>query len=268
MGRAHQQLMTLLPPGLIATKSWLMEKSVPRHTVDNWLKSGWVVSAARGVYKRPESAMTWQGVICSLQRMGFDLTPGGLTALEMQGFNHFLSIGSQSVTYLYGSSHLPKWGDRLILGTRFERHTPLELTCEKEVGLRQSLWHTQVMPFGNEKCSMRISSPELALLELLMDVPHSVSFEHAENLLQGLPNLSPQKVTRLLEHCKNVKVKRLLLWLAESNQSPWLKGIDLRQFSIEGGTLGSGKRVVAEGGKLVRKYLITVPPEMAFESNG
>jgi len=269
MGQAHQQPGALLPPGLVAAKSWLMGKSVQRHTVDNWLKSGQIVAVARGVFKRPEAELTWQGIACSLQRMGADLTPGGLTALELQGFNHYLSMGSRSVVHLYGRSHLPRWVNHLLPETSFERHTPLEFVSnEDDSGFENSWWRAQVMPFGNEKCSMNISSPELAMLELLMDVPNSISFEHADNLLQGLPNLSPQKLTQLLEHCKNVKAKRLLLWLAERNQSPWLKRLDLRKFSIEGGTLGSGKRVIATGGKLDRKYHITVPSEMAVEPNG
>jgi hypothetical protein len=101
-----------------------------------------------------------------------------------------------------------------------------------------------------------------------MDVPTAVSFEHASNLLQGLPTLSPQKLARLLEHCQNVKVKRLFLWLGERNHSPWLKKLDLEKFSIKAGTLGSGKRVIAKDGKLDSKYLITVPADMVGESLG
>ena len=246
-----------------------MDRSVQRHTVDNWLKSGQLVAVARGVFKRPDSELTWQSVACSLQRMGADLTPGGLTALELQGFGHYLSLGSRTVVHLYGRSHLPEWVNHLLPDTTFERHASPEFDSSKDdPGFQHTLWRTQVMPFGNEKCPLNISTPELAMLELLMDVPRSVSFEHADNLFQGLPNLSPQKLTRLLEHCKNVKVKRLFLWLAERNQSPWLKRLDLRRFSIEGGTLGSGKRVIAEGGRLDRKYLITVPSEMAVETHG
>ena len=258
-----------MPPGLVAAKSWLLEKNVQRHTVDNWLKSGQLVGVARGVYQRPESALTWQGVACSLQRMGVDLTPGGLTALEMQGLNHNLSMGSRSIVHLYGRSPLPVWINHVLPETSFARHPTLEFEIEQDdPSFENVFWRTQVMPFGNEKYSLKISSPELAMLQLLMDVPTSISFEHADNLLQGLPNLSPQKLSLLLEHCKNVKVKRLFLWLAEHNESPWLKRLDLHRFSIEGGTLGSGKRVIATGGKLDRKYLITVPKEMTVEPNG
>lgn len=273
MGHVHQRPGSLVPLGLITARSCLLERGVQRHTIDNWLKSGQLVAVARGVFKRPDSELTWQGVACSLQRMGLGLKPGGLTALELQGLSHYLSLGTRSVVHLYGRPPLPEWVNKLLPGTNFQRHVPLELDFGQEDRGDSSdsefplfPWRTDVLPFGNEKCLLQISSPELAMLEVLMDVPSSVSFEHADNLLQGLPMLSPQKITHLLEHCRSVKVKRLFLWLAERNQSPWLKRLDLRKFSIEGGTLGSGKRVIANGGKLDRKYLITVPREMAAES--
>ena len=50
--------------------------------------------------------------------------------------------------------------------------------------------------------------PEKALLELLVDLPDAVSFEHADEVMQGLVNLSPRKLDTLLKACKSVKVKR------------------------------------------------------------
>jgi hypothetical protein len=265
----HHHPGDLVPPGLLAARSWLLSKRVERHTVDNWLKSGQLVAVARGVFKRPEADLTWQGVVCSLQRMGLNSTPGGLTSLALQGMTHHLSLGEPGKIHLYGHQQLPEWVNTLLPETTFHRHQPLELdSSADDSGFHMVPWKTQVLSFGYDRCQLQISSPELAMLELLMDVPKSVSFEHASNLLQGLPTLSPQKVVQLLEHCRNVKVKRLFLWLAEKNQSPWLKKLDLQKFSIEGGTLGSGKRVVAKGGKLDSKYLITVPPEMVGENHG
>jgi hypothetical protein len=202
--------------------------------------------------------------------MGFDLTPGGLTALALQGMTHYVSPMNQQKIRLYGQSPLPAWVNKLQLENTFARHTPLELNSnyETDPGFHRVEWKTQMLPFGPERFSLHISSPELAILETLMDVPIAVSFEHANNLIQGLPTLSPQKVARLMEQCKNVKVKRLFLWLAGRNHSPWLKRLDLERFTFKAGTLGSGKRVIAKGGKLDRNYLITVPAEMVRETLG
>ena len=105
---------------------------------------------------------------------------------------------------------------------------------------------------------MRISNPELAIMEVLMDVPKRVSFDHADELMQGLTQLSPRKLTELLNVCKNVKVKRLFFWLAERYANyPWRKRLGAEDFD-----LGVGKRVIAKGGKLDNRYLITVPENM------
>jgi hypothetical protein len=99
-----------------------------------------------------------------------------------------------------------------------------------------------------------ISSPEKACLEMLMDVPNTVSFEHADELMQGLTSLSPRKLEVLLNACRHVKVKRLFFWFADRQGYNWLKKLDYQNFD-----LGKGKRVVAKGGKLDKKYQITVP---------
>lgn len=105
--------------------------------------------------------------------------------------------------------------------------------------------------------AIRISIPERAYLEILVGVPDKISFEHAEQLMQGLTSLSPRKTQLLLETCKNVKVRRLFLWFAERSNHAWLKKLDLEKID-----LGSGNRVLAKGGKLDTKYKITIPENL------
>ena len=50
--------------------------------------------------------------------------------------------------------------------------------------LRQNTWQASLPP-------LIYSCPEKAILELLVDVPNIISFEHADQLMQGLHNLSP-----------------------------------------------------------------------------
>ena len=72
--------------------------------------------------------------------------------------------------------------------------------------------------------------------------------------MQGLTSLSQRALQQLLELCHNFKVRRLFFWFAERLNYTWLSRID--RSKIE---LGSGNRVIAKGGKLNKKYLITVP---------
>jgi hypothetical protein len=265
--------LSLVPYGFVVTRSWLIEQGIGRHTVDNWLKSGQIVAVARGVFRRPDvNKLTWQGVVCSLQRVGSDLTPGGLTALTLLGMAHYLSPTAHKTVHLYGMDTLPTWANKLLPDTHFIRHSGKRLfgalgakgnvyAMKKDTGAKNDHVSEFSTAFvgGTEEWPLTISTPERAILEVLLEVPERVSFEHAEQLLQGLPTLSPHRLSELLECCTNVKVKRLFLWLAEKSKSPWLKSIDSKKFGMGSGALGSGKRVIAKRGKLDSKYLITVP---------
>ena len=101
---------------------------------------------------------------------------------------------------------------------------------------------------------MVLSTPERAILELLDEVPQKETFHQADMLMDGLVNLSPQRMTLLLQECRSVKVKRLFLWFAERHRHAWFKHLDSKKVD-----LGSGKRMLVRGGRLDPKYLITVP---------
>jgi hypothetical protein len=120
--------------------------------------------------------------------------------------------------------------------------------------LREYSWQDGLPPIA-------YSCPEKALLEVLTEVPSAVSFEHADALMQGLSNLSPKKIDALLRTCRSIKVKRLFLWLAERNGHPWYKRLEPTEYD-----LGSGKRVLAQHGRLHARWAITVPKEMHDEN--
>ncbi len=94
-----------------------------------------------------------------------------------------------------------------------------------------------------------------------MDVPGSVSFEHAAQLLQGMTSLSPRRLETLLRKCTSVKVRRLFYWLAERQNHAWFRKLPALNDLDELGS-GSGNRMLATNGKLDAKYRITVPEEM------
>ena len=102
-----------------------------------------------------------------------------------------------------------------------------------------------------------MSSPERAILELLNEVPERETFHQADMLIEGLRNLSPRKLQKLLLDCRSVKVKRLFLWFAERHNHAWMQQLDCKEID-----LGSGKRMLVRGGKLDRKFNITVPEKL------
>ena len=252
---ARKQLQTLLPIGMVATKSWLQSKGLNLHFVDNAIRSNTLVPLASGVYKRTDSHITWQGVVASLQRMSkVPIHAGGLTAINLERLSHYLSMSSLTHVHLYSEKPLPNWLNRIDVQAQFEWHGtrrlwPSEVMQGKRY-LREDALQPPLLP-------LFYSCPEKALLELLSDVPQAISFEHADELMQNLRNLSPRRLDGLLKSCRNIKAKRLFFWFAGRHQHPWLKHLNSAEYDF-----GSGKRMVAKEGRLDSDWQITVPKEM------
>ncbi len=254
------ELPELVPNGLLVTRSWLMEQGVARHAIDNLVKSGQLLPLRPGVYVRPGSRLVWQGVVGSLQRMGGTFVVGGMSALELHGRTHYLPLARRTI-HLHGSGPLPSWANRLGLEETFRRHGTAWLSepeespehCER----RPLSSFTVEVPWGDGFQTVRTSTLERALFEILKDVPAWISFEHAEQLMKGLADLSPRRFDALLRRTRSIKVKRLFFWLAERQGHAWMKRLDAGDFD-----LGRGKRVLARDGRLVSRYGITVPKSM------
>jgi len=98
---------------------------------------------------------------------------------------------------------------------------------------------------------------ERALLEILDELPTGDTFHQVDMAIEGLTNLSPRRLEKLLLDCRNVKVKRLFFFFADRHQHGWLKHIDKQAID-----LGKGKRMIVRGGKLDPGYQITVPEDL------
>ena len=243
-------MFEMMPEGVIVTRAWLMDKGLSRHAIDNLVKSSQLESLGKGVYVRGTFKIIWESVVYTLQSiLKTDLVLGGLTALEMQGLSHYLPLSGKNLIHLYGKDELPSWVNKILSDVMFIRHS------EQNLNSRDSLRSFTVARNWKEGVGdLILSSPERAFLEVLLDVPKKISFEHADQLMQGLTTLSPRSLQRLLELCKNVKVRRLFLWFAERQDYAWLN--KLNPASID---LGSGNRMLIRDGRLDKKYKITVP---------
>lgn len=245
----HPDISEWLPFGQLATRQWLLEQGLSRHSLDNALKSGKLVAMARGVVARPEVPLGWQGVVASLDKMlPQAVYVGGLSALNQHGLGHYVSFGSQ--VHLYSSAPQPTWLPKLKLKVELVWHGTARLWDQRALQMAKSL-REQTAEAG---WSWRLASPEQAFLELLAGVPDDVSFEHADNLMQGLSSLSPRRLDALLRACRHVRVKRLFFFFADRHQYPWRKHLSAEEYD-----LGVGKRSIVSGGKLDKTYFITVP---------
>jgi hypothetical protein len=251
----RKELYEIMPEGLVTTHKWLMENNLTRHAIDNLVKSNQLESLSKGVYVRNANKISWQSVVFSLQKiLKTDLVIGGLTALEIQGLSHYLSLSENKTVHLFGNDVLPEWVNNLDLNVKFVRHTTNSLFAKNLEENKQLPPFTSQRDWDNDNRKLNLSLPERAYLEVLLDVPQKITFEHADQLMQGLTTLSPRNLQKTLEYCQNVKVKRLFFWFADRQNYVWLGKINRESI-----TLGSGNRMLIKGGKLDTKYKITVP---------
>lgn len=249
------RLQQELPEGLLADAAWLEAHGYSSALRSQYVSAGWLDSPARRVYRRSRTPLTWQQVVMSLQTLlDLQLAVGGRTALEQQGYAHYLSAEMREV-HLYGPKRPPTWLDSLPLELTFHWHNSLRLFP----GDADSPPEPSPVMFSTAGMNLpiRYSSKERAVLELLDELPEPESFHQVDALMEGLSDLSPRRLQTLLEACASVKVKRLFLFFADRHRHAWRSRLDVSRID-----LGSGKRVLVKGGKLDPNYLITVPSDL------
>ena len=260
-----------LPEGLVVDAAWLTKHGIPSNLRVHYVKKGWLDQPAGRVFRRPRGSLSWQQVVISLQTLLLrnPLMVGGRTALELQGFAHYLSR-TETEVHLYGPKPPPTWLSKLPLKVRFAYHNNKKLFRNEPVtfGATSLNWDVAknqtsdsnpsytVQPWGQWDWPLTLSTPERAILELLDELPERESFHQVDMLFEGLTNLRPQRTQKLLVDCKNVKVKRLFFFFADRHKHAWLKRLDKSVVD-----LGKGNRMLVKAGKLDRTYHITVPED-------
>jgi len=259
------QLLSDLGDEDLVSARWLRAHGYSSGLVARYVRSGWLRSPARGVYTPARSsALGWVGVLRSLQlREGLRLHAGGRFALAWQGHEHYLRLGESPTITLYGSDRPPGWLSNLPLKETFQHlgAGPFPPTTPAftdntgdELLHRCGLLRLDTSSTGEP---VVMSTPERAMLELCGSKADTGLVLEADAVMQSLAGLRPDLVASLLGNCRSVQAKRLFLALAERHAHPWLARVDL-----QGLDLGSGNRVLVEGGRLHRKYQITLPREL------
>jgi hypothetical protein len=272
-GHKLNRLQKDLPEGLLVDAHWLERHGYSSALRSKYAAHGWLEQVVRGVYRRPaaplkgsretDSGLRWQAVVISLQTvLEKPYALGGRTALELQGFAHYLETGEFREVHLYGRERPPAWLAKLPLESKLVFHNAQALLKDRgqERDQPKELFPGTGMtqqPWGQWEWPLTMSAPERAILELLAEVPQRETFHQADMLMQGLRTLSPKRLQGLLRDCRSVKVKRLFLWFAERHNHAWLKHLDRRRID-----LGTGKRMLQRGGKLDPKFNITVPENL------
>ncbi len=242
------RLLTAWPQGTVAVSRWLEVQGVYQQLVHEYEKSGWIQRVGQGAYVRAGVRVEWTGGLYAIQeQLKLPVHAGAKTALQLQGYAHYLAMGKGGAVSLFGSpgTKLPAWFLQYDWGAALRYSTTKLFSDDPSAGLTKR----ELTAYA-----ITVSAPERAMMEMLYLVPAEESFEEASLLMEGLTTLRPRLVQSLLEQCRSVKVKRLFMFLAEACNHAWVKKLDLSKVDF-----GKGKRMIIKGGRLDTKYNITVP---------
>lgn len=242
-------LQGAVPEGVAVPSTWLTANGYSPQLVRKYVQSGWLLALGNRAYVRPGVPIGWEGVLLGLQRLGeFKLHLGGVSALSRQGLAHYLPLSGECLIRVWGQSKPPVWVAKLELDSQWAFHRRRLFATDPK-----DSWVD--LPTRVRDWTLRVSAPERAVLEVLSEVDESISsFTFAAELFEGLITAKPALVTALLKACTQSKAKRLFLFLAEHYHHPWLKRVEIDCID-----LGKGKRMVTRGGRLDKRYRITVP---------
>lgn len=252
-----------VPPGFLVDSRWLAASDVAKSSAHDYHREGWLERVARGVYRRPfphadaQDVRDWKVPVLSAQWiMGYDFHVGGLSALTLEGRSHYLGLGRSANVYLYGD--VPSWLAKLRVDAYFKTRRR-QLFGSDATGIDDLAFDPAAENAPSPwNWPLRRSTPERAVLEALNELPEQESFHTIDMIFQGLSTLRPGRLGKLLLACKSVKVKRLFFLFADRHSHKWLAHIDRAQVD-----LGTGPRMLVEGGRYVADYQLMVPEEFA-----
>ncbi|MVS99786.1 hypothetical protein GO014_12205 [Devosia sp. L53-10-65] len=251
-----KSVLEAVPAGFVVDARWLETHGVSRFLTRRYIESGWLERLERGVFRRPApqpAPLDWQSCVLSLQHiMHYQVHVGGISALGLHGYRHYLPLGAPPPMWLYGDD-TPPWLSRLTLDAPLICR-PLSLFSDPALGLTENqTGSTTTLPWG---WTLRLSTPERAVLEALDELPEQESFHNLDMVFEGLTTLRPRPLTALLHSCRKIKVRRLFFVFADRHKHAWRERLNPEDFN-----LGTGDRALIAGGKIHPRYRIMVPPD-------
>jgi hypothetical protein len=203
-------------PGSPVASEDLAKRGISADLAVHYVKAGWLVRLAHGVYSRPGESLSLHPCLKFLERRIQGLHVGGKTALDWYGVRQYVS--QTPVTHLYGwkTTKLPDWFTKRFASDyhrkRLFREEPNKLS--------------HAGPFEKQTGAPLTSEPERALLEVLSDVGVRQSFREARELTQSAYTLRSDVLRELLRACTSIKTVRLCLQLGKEFALPWVTKLD------------------------------------------
>lgn len=242
------QLLASIPAGVVLQSFWLIEKGYSASLQQRYKEGQWLDAIGSGAMIRTGDHVGYEGGIFALQTQSkMAIHPAGRTALSLLGKAHYLAMAEKKVI-VFGDpeERLPVWFKNHDWGVVVDYYASTFLPAD--MGLSE----VEVKTF-----SIKISSAARAMMECLYLAPEKQELMECFELMEGLNNLKPDQVQKLLENCQSIKVKRLFLYMAEKAGHDWFRFLNLKKVD-----LGKGKRSIVNNGVYVDAYQITVPKEL------
>ena len=96
----HSKLNHLLghwPSGTVALSSWLKKEGYSNPLLSKYKKNRWISSIGHDANVRPNDKVNWTGGLFALQeQLHLPVHAGGKTALQLQGYAHFLPMATDT----------------------------------------------------------------------------------------------------------------------------------------------------------------------------
>lgn len=241
-------LLKIWPLKAICLSSWLEEKGISQPLTFSYLKSGWLEKIGAGAFKRAGESVEWTSGLQAVQdQANLNIHLGGKSALQYQGYGHYLPMGENYPLYLFGYRNLklPAW---------FKNYPWQIEIIYAQTNLFESSMDEGLTIVDVNGISVKTSMAERAIMEVIYLVPKRETYDEALQLMGSLSAIRPHVVQLLLEKCNSIKVKRAFMVMAERYNYPWVKELDLSKVD-----LGKGKREFIKNGYLEPKYQITIP---------
>jgi hypothetical protein len=240
----------VLPEGMLVNRKWLQERGFDRSTIDYYLRSGTLESVARGVYRKPGPPLKWQNIVYSLTQLGHNVHVGHKSSLQFYGYSQYVNISGREKVRIYGESPTPKWAFEVEVKPALVKVNRNPFPPSYERGIEEVL-------FGTWDWPIPYSTPERAVMEICGTIDTTSEILSLDKSFEGAGTFRPKLVQDLLEQCKQIKAKRLFLWIAKRHAFPWFTNLDLKNIDM-----GKGKRQIVPGGRFNSEFQITVPKEL------
>jgi hypothetical protein len=242
------QLLQKLPSGALFFSSWMKENGISYELQRRYRDSEWLTSIGAGVMVRTGESPTIFGALSSMNKQtGKHFYVGGLSALELAGYTHYVPMGRPVVYVGYTKGDwVPSWLKKQDWGVDL-----------LDVASEYFDTNTGITTMMQGAFEILVSTPERAFMECLNLAPKRYNLMDLYYVMEQLTALRPGMVQALLEQNTSVKIKRLFLYMAEKAGHAWFSELDLKKIDT-----GSGKREIAPNGVYDSKYQIVIPEEL------